>query len=50
MGWHAYMAFFKAYLQRHSQIAAILGKPLLLEEFNILLGYGPFQSIELILT
>jgi len=38
MGWHEYMAFFKQYLDVHTRVAARLNKPLLLEEFNILLG------------
>eukprot|EP00983_Pelagomonas_calceolata_P055615 1144232-Pelagomonas_calceolata.AAC.7 len=48
MGWHSYMAFFKVYLEAHARIAVMLKKPLLLQEFNILLGfhqcYQLFQS------
>ncbi|KAF5831225.1 hypothetical protein DUNSADRAFT_13434 [Dunaliella salina] len=38
MGWNSYMAFFKVYLGAHTRMAMMLKKPLLLQEFNILLG------------
>ena len=36
-GWRCYLAFFPQYLDKHIAAASAMGKPFVVEEFNVLL-------------